>query len=256
VGGHSGSGTCRLSLTWPVYHLGVIDSTNSEARRRAKAGDFDDCWLVAEAQTAGRGRLQRPWISPSGNLFSTALFHEPGGIPVASRIPFAGALAVSDVAAQLAPDAPVRLKWPNDARVNGAKISGILIETGGQGAGFWVAAGIGINVASAPEGAGQMATSLHSLRGDAVLTPEDVLTTLRGAFGRRREQARQGFETLRQDWLKVAEGLGQTISVSRNGDPLIGVLEDMAEDGSLVLRLPDGRQEIVRAGDVSLIGSS
>ncbi|HCX10795.1 MAG TPA: hypothetical protein DHU81_10745, partial [Hyphomonas sp.] len=127
--------------------------------------------------------------------------------------------------------------------------------TGGQGAEFWVAAGIGINVASAPDGAGQMATSLHSLRCDAVLTPEDVLTALRDAFGRRLEQARQGFETLRQDWLKVAEGLGQTISVSRNGDPLIGVLEDMAEDGSLVLRLPDGRQEIVRAGDVSLIGS-
>jgi len=256
MGEHSGHGAHRLSLTWPVYHLGVIDSTNTEARRRAKAGQFEDCWLVAEAQTAGRGRLQRPWISSTGNLFSTALFHEPGGIAIAARIPFAGALAVADVAAQLAPDAPVRLKWPNDARVNGAKISGILIETGEQDAEFWVAAGIGINVASAPEGTGQAATSLHALRGDAILSPEDVLTALREAFGRRLEQARQGFETLRQDWLKVAEGLGQTISVSRNGDPLIGVLEDMAEDGSLVLRLPDGRREIVRAGDVSLIGSS
>ncbi|MEQ3649104.1 biotin--[acetyl-CoA-carboxylase] ligase [Hyphomonas sp.] len=245
-----------MSSTWPVYHLGVVDSTNTEARRRAKAGQFEDCWLVAEAQTAGRGRLQRPWISSTGNLFSTALFHEPGGIAIAARIPFAGALAVADVAAQLAPDAPVRLKWPNDARVSGAKISGILIETGGQGAEFWVAAGIGINVASAPEGAGQAATCLHALRGDTVLTPADVLTALRDAFERRLEQARQGFETLRQDWLKVAEGLGQTISVSRNGDPLIGVLEDMADDGSLVLRLPDGRREIVRAGDVSLIGSS
>lgn len=245
-----------MSLTWPVHHLGVIDSTNTEARRRAKTGHFEDCWLVAEAQTAGRGRLQRPWISPTGNLFSTALFHEPAGIVVAARIPFAAALAVSDLAAHLAPGAPVRLKWPNDARVNGAKISGILVETGGQDDAFWVAAGIGINVAAAPDGAGQSATSLHALRGDTVLTPADVLTALREAFGRRLEQARQGFEGLREDWLKVAEGLGQTVSVSRNGDPLVGVLEDMAEDGSLVLRLPDGRQELVRAGDVSLIGSS
>jgi BirA family transcriptional regulator, biotin operon repressor / biotin---[acetyl-CoA-carboxylase] ligase len=245
-----------LSLTWPVYQLGVIDSTNTEARRRAKAGKFDDCWLVAEAQTAGRGRLQRPWISPTGNLFSTVLFRESGGIPVAARIPFASALAVSDIAAQIVPTAPVRLKWPNDARVNGAKISGILVETGGQGDDFWVASGIGINVATAPDGVGQAATSFHALRGDTALTPTDVLTALREAFARRLEQARQGFESLREDWLKVAEGLGQTVSVSRNGDPLIGVLEDMAEDGSLVLRLPDGRREIVRAGDVSLIRSS
>lgn len=255
MGRVSRAGARRLSLSWPVHHLGVIDSTNSEARRRAKEGRFEDCWLVAEAQTAGRGRLQRPWISPTGNLFSTALFKEPGGIQVAARIPFASALAVSDVAAIVAPEAPVRLKWPNDARVNGAKISGILVETGGQGDDFWVASGIGINVAEAPEGAGQSATSLHALRGDAALTPADVLSALREAFSNRLTQARQGFEGLRQDWLKVAEGLGQTVSVSRNGDPLVGILEDMAEDGSLVLRLPDGRREIVRAGDVSLIGS-
>ena len=162
---------------------------------------------------------------------------------------------MSDVAAIVAPEAPVRLKWPNDARVNGAKISGILVETGGQGDDFWVASGIGINVAEAPQGAGQSATSLHALRGDTALTPADVLSALREAFSNRLTQARQGFEGLRQDWLKVAEGLGQTVSVSRNGDPLVGILEDMAEDGSLVLRLPDGRREIVRAGDVSLIGS-
>ena len=87
------------------------------------------------------------------------------------------------------------------------------------------------------------------------MTPADVLSALREAFSNRLTQARQGFEGLRQDWLKVAEGLGQTVSVSRNGDPLVGILEDMAEDGSLVLRLPDGRREIVRAGDVCLIGS-
>ena len=98
-----------MSSTWPVYNLGVIDSTNTEARRRAKAGAFENCWLVAEAQTAGRGRLQREWISPTGNLFSTALFHEPGGIRVAARIPFAAALAVSDVVSQLAPDAQEEL---------------------------------------------------------------------------------------------------------------------------------------------------
>ncbi len=243
-----------MSLDWPVHNLGVIDSTNTEARRRAHAGRIENSWLVAEAQTAGRGRLQRSWASPAGNLFATAFFHEPGGIAVAARIPFAAALAVADMVSILAPGVPVKLKWPNDARIDGAKISGILIETGGEGEGFWVAAGMGINVVSVPEGAGQKATSLHDQRGDAVVSAPDVLFVLRETFASRLSQARKGFQQLRLDWLGVAEGLGQTIRVSMAGSAVEGVFEDMGPDGSLILRLPDGQRQTIRAGDVDLIG--
>ena len=186
-----------MSLDWPVHHLGAIDSTNSEAKRRAAAGAFSDTWLVAETQSAGRGRLQRHWISPAGNLFATAMFHEPAGMVVASRLPFAAALAVSDVARSFAPNADIRLKWPNDVRIDGAKLSGILIETGGAGGDMWVAAGIGINVASTPDGAGQSATSIASLRTDAVVTADMVLEALRTAFSERLSEARAGFAGLR-----------------------------------------------------------
>ena len=243
-----------MSLIWPVYQLGVIDSTNTEAQRRAKAGRFDDCWLVAEAQTDGRGRLRRQWVSAPGNLYSTALFHEPGGIAIASRIPFAAALAVADVTALLAPGSKARLKWPNDVRIEGAKISGILVETGGGGDTFWVAVGIGINVAEAPEGAGQAATCLNALRNDAALTSGDVLIALKEAFAYRLVEARQGFETLRKDWLQIAEGLGESIAVACPDGMIEGVFEDMASDGALILRLPDGQQKMIRTGDVNLIG--
>lgn len=243
-----------MSFDWPVYHLGVIDSTNTEAQRRARAGQIENCWLVAEAQTAGRGRLQRPWLSSSGNLFSTAFFREPGGISIAARLPFATALAVSDTAAIVVPSAPVRLKWPNDARVDQAKLSGILIETGGQGQDFWVAAGIGINVAESPEGTGQAATCIHALRGDTLVSAEDVLSVLRKTFAHRLQQARHSFAPIREDWLKVAEGLGQTVRVNVSDSSIEGVFEDMAEDGALILRLPNGERQMIRAGDVSLIG--
>ncbi|MBR9805622.1 MAG: biotin--[acetyl-CoA-carboxylase] ligase [Alphaproteobacteria bacterium] len=243
-----------MSFDWPVYHLGVIDSTNTEAQRRARAGQIENCWLVAEAQTAGRGRLQRPWLSSSGNLFSTAFFREPGGISIAARLPFATALAVSDTAAIVVPSAPVRLKWPNDARVDQAKLSGILIETGGQGQDFWVAAGIGINVAESPEGTGQAATCIHALRGDTLVSAEDVLSVLRKTFAHRLQQARHSFAPIREDWLKVAEGLGQTVRVNVSDSSIEGIFEDMAEDGALILRLPNGERQMIRAGDVSLIG--
>ena len=148
-----------MNQAWPVHRLDTIDSTNTEARRRAQAGVFENCWILADEQTAGRGRLQRHWASPKGNIFSSALFREPGGIQVAARIPFAAALAVSDTALEYAPGADVRVKWPNDVRVNKAKLSGILIETGQDEQGLWVIAGMGVNVAQVPPEAYALRTS-------------------------------------------------------------------------------------------------
>lgn len=243
-----------MSLAWPVYQLGATDSTNTQAKQRVAAGGFVDCWLVADSQSAGRGRLQKRWISPVGNLFSTALFREPGGLAVASRMPFASALAVTDVALRFAPQADVRVKWPNDVRIGGAKLSGILIETGGSGAQTWVAAGIGINVTHAPDGTGQSAASLSTLRGDSGVTTGMVLDALREAFALRLVQAREGFGILRKDWLDRAEGLGGMVRVTVSGAPVEGLFEDMDVSGALILRLPDGSRQTIRAGDVDLIG--
>ena len=243
-----------MSQAWPVHRFASIDSTNTEARRQAQAGSFEDCWILADEQTAGRGRLQRNWISPKGNIFATALFREPGGIRIAGRIPFAAALAVTDTALHFAPDADVRVKWPNDVRVRGAKLSGILIETGNDSGGLWIAAGIGVNVAEAPEATGQAATCLADLAPGKHLERTDVFGVLTRYFEARLEQARDAFEPVRRDWLARAEGLGQRVRVSLGGVPVEGVFEDMAPDGGLILRLPDGSQQTIRAGDVHLIG--
>lgn len=247
---------CRagaLSGSWPVVRFNEIDSTNTEAKRRAAAGHFDPHWIVADLQTAGRGRQDRVWTSPVGNIFTTALFLEPGGIGVALRVPFAAALAVVDTVAVFAPDAPVQVKWPNDVRIERHKISGILVETGGSGADLWIAAGVGINVAYAPENVEQGATSLNLLSG-LILDKQDVLSVFHGAFEKRLAQARQGFESLRHDWLAFAEGKGQEVSVRVGEDYIQGVFEDLEGDGALRLRLPDGSSRIIRAGEVNLIG--
>lgn len=242
-----------MSAAWPVFRYSEIDSTNTEAKRRAAAGSFENQWIVADRQTAGRGRQDRAWVSPVGNIFATALFREPGGIPVALRIPFAAALAVVDTVLAYAPGSDVRVKWPNDVRIDRQKVSGILVETGGNGADMWIAAGIGVNVAYAPEGVGQAATCLETLAGQT-LPLEDVLRTLLGQFGTRLDQARTDFAALRLDWLRHAEGLGETVSV-RVGDAVVeGTFTDLEPDGALRLRLPDGSARIIRAGEVNLIG--
>lgn len=237
----------------PVYWYDEIDSTSEEAKRRARAGETGPIWIAARQQSAGRGRLGRPWISPVGNLFTTALFVEPGGVKTAARIPFAAALAISDVCRAVLPETDFRLKWPNDVRVDGAKLCGVLIESGDTRGATWIAVGIGLNVQYTPEDTGQAATSLVDLGASPALQPEHVLSDLVSAFAMRVGQARTDFAATLGDWLQIAEGLGHTVEAGPADARISGVFEGLADDGGLKLRLPDGALRIIRAGDVELV---
>lgn len=239
--------------TAPVYWFDDIDSTNEEAKRRAQAGTLDPVWIAAREQSAGRGRLGRSWQSPQGNLFTSVLFPEPRGLTVAGRFPFAAALAVRDACAAALPARDVRLKWPNDVRIDGHKLSGILTESGETQSVLWMVIGMGINIAVAPEGTGQAATSLHAQGAPPGLAPDHVLADLRAALHHRVEQARQDFDSLLQDWLNHAEGRGELVEAGPVDNRVRGVFEGLEADGGLILRLPDGAQRIIRAGDVDLV---
>ncbi|WP_158085548.1 biotin--[acetyl-CoA-carboxylase] ligase [Henriciella aquimarina] len=238
----------------PVQWHETIDSTNEAAKLLAQAGQYGPLWIASREQTLGRGRLGRQWASPVGNLYCTALFHEPAGVQVATRFPFAAGLAIADLCTSLVPEAPIRLKWPNDVRCEGAKLCGILVEAGqGPDQGVWVGAGMGLNVISAPEGTGQETTSLAALGASAGITAELALDALRPLFARRVAQAREDFPSLLRDWERVAEGLGQIVTVGKDEKALRGVFKGLAPDGGLQLQLPDGTEQTIRAGDVELI---
>lgn len=237
----------------PVYWYDELDSTSLEVRRRAKAGELGPLWIAARQQSAGRGRLGREWVSPPGNLFTTALFVELEGLKQAIRVPFAAGLAVFDACHAILPSVPFKLKWPNDVRVDRAKLCGILIESGETNGATWIAAGIGLNVQTAPDAAGQAATSLHDLGAPAGLTADLALDALRPAFAKRLAQARADFPGLLRDWQSVAEGLGQTVQAGPHDARVEGVFEGLEDDGALILRLPNGETRTIRAGDVDLV---
>lgn len=242
-----------MSQPLPIVWHDAIDSTNAQARRLAESGDVSGRWIAARRQTAGRGRLGRSWDSPTGNLFATALIRVPGGIVHALRLPFAAALAVHDAVSAFAPSANVQLKWPNDVRSNGAKLCGILVELGADAKGHWAAVGIGINVATSPADAGQDATCLGSLIDGPVPEVEHVLEALAEAFERRKAQAWEDFAATRADWCTRAEGREGVVK-ARVGDRILeGRFAGLAEDGGLMLDLPGGDRETIRAGDVELV---
>ncbi len=245
-----------FAKAWPVVRFDEIDSTNAEARRRAVGGDFGPAWLVARSQSAGRGRLGRQWDSPEGNLFATALLVYPGNAAQAALASFAAGLAVIDAAKIVgAETAALRLKWPNDVLAEGAKLSGILIETGSAEGALWMAAGFGVNVRSAPVVPGRATACVTDLPGGAGATADRFLAALDIAFRARLSHlVVEGFAPVRADWLAKAAYLGEQVSIPQGTDRVEGVMKGLDDDGALAIELADGSLTHVRAGEISVLG--
>ena len=230
----------------------VLDSTNAEGLRLARAGERAPLWVTARSQTAGRGRRGRTWISEPGNLYASLLLYEPSRPECAAQLSFVAALAVHDAVSELIGlGAPLMLKWPNDLLYEGAKVAGILVE----GEGSFVVVGVGVNCAHHPEHTRYPTTHLQACGAQVRL--EDLFARLSDWMIRRLAQWEHGagFHMIRTEWLARAFGLGQEIRVAAERD-LVGVFEGLDETGRLVLRRADGQREAVTAGEVFPIGQS
>lgn len=214
----------------------TLGSTNAEALTRARAGERGPLWIVAAAQTAGRGRRGASWLSAPGNLTATLLLTEPSPPAAAPQLSFVAALALHDAVAASAPQLgpSLTLKWPNDLLVGGAKLAGILIE-GESDPAFAVAIGIGVNCTHHPNGTAYPATDLATA--GALVTPEALLAELAAAMTRRLAQWGQGerFASIRADWLKRAAGLGGDIRVRLPEREFSGRFEGLDEAGRLLV---------------------
>jgi BirA family transcriptional regulator, biotin operon repressor / biotin---[acetyl-CoA-carboxylase] ligase len=239
-----------------VVFLNVVDSTNAQALRLAKAGERGPLWIVANEQSGGRGRRGRAWISPVGNLYATLMLTDPGPTRAAPQLGFVAGLALHDAAVAAAPALAPRLglKWPNDLLCAGRKISGILIE--GEGDPVAVAIGIGVNCRHHPD-----ATEIPATDFAAEGAAEDAATLLRHLA--EAMQARLmlwnrggGFAGIRAAWLSRALGLGQPIRVRLAERETIGCFEAIDDAGRLLLRTANGEVEAVAAGDVFPFGQA
>ena len=239
---------------WPAgYGLkpyAELDSTNAEARRLSEGGESGPLWITAVRQTAGRGRRGRNWESPAGNLAATLLLRPGRPLAQWAQLSFAAAIAVADMAAGLAPQARIAVKWPNDVLADGRKLAGILLETAaGPVAGSALIIGVGVNLADHPGDTEFPAISLAAL-GTKPPAPEDALGLLAPGLARWYDiwQA-EGFAPIRDAWLARAAGLGQRIRARLPDRERMGVFEGIDADGALLLN-EAGRTTAIAAGDV------
>jgi BirA family transcriptional regulator, biotin operon repressor / biotin---[acetyl-CoA-carboxylase] ligase len=223
-------------------------STNADLLRLAASGAVQGTWLVAERQTAGRGRDGRQWQSPAGNLHASVLVRLRPSDPPAPTLALVAGVAVEEAVRMLLPVSGLRLKWPNDLLINGEKLAGILLERERDA----IVAGFGVNLRHAPALPDRATTSLadHGVEASAPA----FARALAEVFGRWRARwGAEGLEPVRRRWLERAHGAGTPLAARLpDGAALAGTFGGLAADGALQLRLADGETRAIHAGDVFL----
>ena len=236
-----------LLPTFSVEVLPEIDSTNSELMRRARAGQLDPVLLVAERQTAGRGRLGRSWNSgvptTDGGASSIPTLTFSLGMPLVPLDWSGLSLAVGlSIVESLHPD--LKLKWPNDVWLQDRKLAGILIETVSVGDQRYAVMGVGINI-DAPDAQG-LRTAPAGLRElvpdmDAPAALGQVVPALVQAIQR---FAEHGFAPLRTPFHARDLLYGRELVCS---DGVVGVARGVDASGALLLHTGDGLKKITSA---------
>jgi BirA family biotin operon repressor/biotin-[acetyl-CoA-carboxylase] ligase len=240
-----------------LMHLPETDSTNAEVMRRALAGEAPPLWVLADRQTAGRGRAGRAWTSQPGNLFASLLVSTSCPPALAGQLSLVAGVAAIDAirrAAGQAPPAGLRLKWPNDILVGAAKTGGILVEstTRSSGAERLAIIGIGLNLVSAPDDLSRAATflSAHGLS----LSPTQALCFLAETMDGwlKTWNDAQGFAHVRQAWLDRAGPIGEPLTVHTAQGIAAGRFAGLDEVGALLVAGSDGTERRYNYGDVMI----
>jgi BirA family biotin operon repressor/biotin-[acetyl-CoA-carboxylase] ligase len=267
-----GTSVDELAAGWGVPLVEAyasIGSTNDRAAELAATGAAAYAVVLADEQTAGRGRRGARWWSPSGHglLMSVVVPSGVGtaGVPVVAPsgagaaggaagtcLPLVVGLSVAEAVERLVPEADVRVKWPNDLLLGGRKLGGVLCEASGD----TVVVGIGLNLrrpaATGPDPVMEFATSLEE-EGFNMLLRKDLAAEVLGRIRARIEEGAGALTPEAHAALGARDALlDRRLRTPEHGE---GWGRGIERDGALLLELPDGTRVRVVAGSVSLVGS-
>jgi BirA family biotin operon repressor/biotin-[acetyl-CoA-carboxylase] ligase len=231
-------------MHFTLHHYPVIGSTNDEAKRLMDEGAPEGTVVRADAQTAGRGRQGRRWVSEPGNLYASVLLRPTCPVREVPQLSFVAALAVGEtIALYLAQPDQLYYKWPNDILIGDCKVSGILLEASSQkdGQTDGCVVGIGVNLTSAPSQVGYPTAKLqdhvvNKVDGEKLLM--EYLQNLNLYYQLWREKK---FLDLRLKWLTRAYRLCENVKAKVGQNEIQGRFVGLGMDGSLVLRGEGGK---------------
>jgi len=243
-----------------IYLYGTVDSTNAKLRRLARSGALPGTVVLAEAQTAGRGRNGAAWFSPSGlNLYASVLFRPAVPLRELGVFTFVASLALADAVKDHG--ATPAIKWPNDVLVGGRKVAGTLVEAAvRKGVADHVIVGVGVNLnveptalRSALAAAGDFATSLAAERGkeiDRNVFAAAYLSHLDRWAG---VWAAKGASEILAEWRARDILTGRRVEIRGSDTAYQGRVAGVDVSGSLVVIDPLGVRHVVTSEDVRIL---
>jgi BirA family biotin operon repressor/biotin-[acetyl-CoA-carboxylase] ligase len=242
-----GLGTRRIGRRVAVWNR--VTSTNDLAARAAASAANDGLVILAEEQTAGRGRRGRSWSAPPGSaILMSVLLFPPEPLGEAAWLTALGAVAVAEVV-EAATGLPARIKWPNDVRVGGRKVAGVLVERSSGSV-----LGLGVNACAGredfPEDLRATATSLRLLTGSAVDRSEQARALIRRLDALYEEGLSRGPEALNAPWRDRLEPIGRPAVAETPAGPVAGRLIDADLRDGLTLATGAGHVRRLRAAEV------
>jgi BirA family transcriptional regulator, biotin operon repressor / biotin---[acetyl-CoA-carboxylase] ligase len=252
------AGMDTLRIGSRLVCLRETESTNAVAFRLAEEGAPEGTVVIADTQSAGKGRLGRIWLSPPGvNLYCSVVLRPPISPVAACQLTFLSVVAVAraiEVCTKLTP----QIKWPNDILICGKKVAGLLNEMNAETEKVnFVVLGIGVNLnmrlSQLGEGVRHPATSLLEEGGvevDRTLFARTLLTELDGLYDR---FLQEGDAPVRAEWLERSAVRGRSVRVSCGAREFSGVVQGVDSFGALLVQIPGGPLETVLSGDVTLI---
>lgn len=229
-----------------IEFVQATGSTNADLAARLAQGDYvaEGAWLVADRQTAGKGRLGREWQDGAGNFMGSTVVRLRDGDPSPETLALLAGLAVRDA---IGPRIAAVLKWPNDVLVDGAKLAGILLERAGDA----VIVGVGVNLVKAPQVAGRTTTSLADLGSD--VGRDAFAAALAQQFATDLDRWRSyGLGPILSRWTAAGHPVGTPLEIDDQGRRLTGTFAGLTDTGALQLRLADGSLRAIHAGEVRI----
>jgi BirA family biotin operon repressor/biotin-[acetyl-CoA-carboxylase] ligase len=236
---------------WRLEQHDEVGSTQDLALAAARRGDPGKLAILAQFQTAGRGRKGREWVAPTGNLNFSALLRPEAETLAAGAWSLLAGVAVYETVACYHPTAGLMLKWPNDVMLDGGKLGGVLIDSAlrADGQVDWVVIGVGVNLAVAPAVPGRRTACLADYvdNGGTPVGAEAFATRLLQEIDRWRGV---GFDAVREAWLARAHPVGTILRVHRGAEVIEGAFMGLMHDGRL--RLENAGE--TASGDVEILG--
>jgi BirA family transcriptional regulator, biotin operon repressor / biotin---[acetyl-CoA-carboxylase] ligase len=247
-------------IGWRIHYFQDLDSTQEAARELAAGGAAEGTVVIAERQSAGRGRMGRSWHSPAGvNLYTTILLRPPIPLAEVPRLSLVAGVAAAQALEREAPGI-VSLKWPNDVWLNRRKAGGIIAEalTDPRQHLECVLLGIGLNINLAPSDIPpelrDKATSLRIASGhpcDRIAVADSLFSLLDSRY---METVTRGFEAVRPEWERFSALTGKRVAIADGGRRETGLVRGIDGDGALLLEV-EGRVRRIVAGEVTVEGA-